>query len=452
MKNVIVTIDNENDLDNLNLPNLQEVSNEDALVSTEAEVINEDSSDADIESISESIEKSEQEEIDEVVGGNKTDENIWSYKEVDDTYNKGISKEEKQAYALYFSRKMGKPVEGGFAKYNIEDTDANRKMLMQKGVLAYDSSTDEYLPMFYYCSGNVHEKLKNLRYYSPQFAEEFSSEILENQVKELLKAVEKVNDKRLFIGGEDDRKRIFIKIDGDFAKTYKVSPTFPLNRKLLDDYYSDLWVAYKNDYNYETDKREKVLKWKYRDSAKGIEPAERSGNRNVIQDWTTNKLSIRDAFLHWYKDFQSYGNASDYNIIYPTGVGFKEVKDFYWDGFKNARNKKKIPSKYIENNIIKDSWFQKLNEIRKVGEEFLALFLDKCLQEKDKIGIETVWNQRYNGYLPYDVNRVPILFRFVKKVGVGEMDIRPEKRRAISYNMLNGSTCLAYGVGMGKTF
>ena len=453
MKNLIVTIDNENDLDNLNLPNIQEVSNEDALVSSETEVINEDSSDGDIKNISESIEKSEQEEIDEVVGGNKSEENIWSYKEVDETYNKGISKEEKQAYALYFSRKMGKPVEGGFSKYNIADTEENRKMLMQKGVLAHDpSDKDDYVPMFYYCSGNVHEKLKNLRYYAPQFAEIFGSDILKNQEEQLLKAVEKVNDKRLFIGGDDDRKRIFIKIDGAFAYSFKVSPTYPLNKKLLTDPWSSLWVGEKSEMNYEKGIREKKLKWKYRESSKGIEPAERSGNRNVIQDWTTNKLSIRNAFLHWYKDFQSYGQASDYNIIYPTGVGFKEVKDFYWDGFKNSTNKKKIPSKYIESNTIKDSWYVKLNEIRKVGEQFLALFLDKALQDKDKIGIETVWNQRYNGYLPYDVDRVPILFRFVKKAGTGEMDIRPEKRRAIGYNMLNGSTCLAYGVGMGKTF
>jgi N12 class adenine-specific DNA methylase len=75
------------------------------------------------------------------------------------------------------------------------------------------------------------------------------------------------------------------------------------------------------------------------------------------------------------------------------------------------------------------------------------------LLPKDRERLELQWNIEFNGNLDLDINKVPIGFQFAKMYN-GEFpnDIRPEKRRSLVFNMMQGSSLLAYGVGLGKTY
>jgi hypothetical protein len=82
-----------------------------------------------------------------------------------------------------------------------------------------------------------------------------------------------------------------------------------------------------------------------------------------------------------------------------------------------------------------------------------AHFLEFGLLPKDRERLELQWNIEFNGNLDLDINKVPIGFQFAKMYN-GEFpnDIRPEKRRSLVFNMMQGSSLLAYGVGLGKTY
>jgi hypothetical protein len=87
-------------------------------------------------------------------------------------------------------------------------------------------------------------------------------------------------------------------------------------------------------------------------------------------------------------------------------------------------------------------------EAKRLFSDFLAFQLDL----NDKVRIESQWNQHYNANYLLDFNRVPIGFTMARRYGGLDMDIRPEKREAIAFAMMQGSGCLNYGVGLGKTW
>jgi len=448
----------------LDIPDYMQVSNDDPLVSTEQEEVTDTKTTLKekqkLKKVGEKSEKQNAEIIKRFGKPFTPSTNIWSYDEVDKTYNgdrfdkdgnlieKAITEFEKQAYVLFLKRFTGKEIKGGFKKYIIEDTKENRLKLMKDGALAFDNTESEeirrFKPTFYYASGNIREKIQALKNDKDFYVNNFGEDIYENQLSTLNEKLEIVNEKKLTLTSKDPKKRIYIKVDGGFAKKIKVSPCIPINTKSYQREEST-WIRLNKDGN---------IEWKVNKTAKGYAPDKRSGRG---AEFGTYKLTLRQAFIFWYKDFSRW-TASDYNIIYPIGISYQDVMDWFVNG--KGQQKKNIPDKYVETDLsgkiiaVKNTWYAKLQEIKDIGNKIFALFLEIGLQEKDIINIVTTWNTKYNSFLNYDVNRVPVLFQFVKNVGGGteQMDIRTEKRRAIGFNMLTGSSCLAYGVGMGKTF
>lgn len=459
----------------LDIPDYMQVSNDDPLVSTEQEEVTDTKATLKekkkLKKVGEKSEKDNAEIIKRFGKPFTPSTNIWSYDEVDETYNgdrydqdgnlieKAITESEKQAYVLYIKRFTDKEIKGGFKKYVIEDTKENRLKLMKEGSLAFDNTENEefrrFKPIFYYASGNIREKIQALKNGKDFYVNYFGEDVYENQLSVLNEKLEIVNEKKLTLTSKDPKKRIYIKVDGGFANKIKVSPCIPINEESY--YYSDRrtspsWIRKENG----------VIEWKVNKTAKGYAPEKRKGrSANAYKgiegaEFGSYKMTLREAFIFWYKDFSRW-TASDYNIIYPIGVNYQNVMDWFVNG--KGQQKKNIPDKYKEESIegavvVKNTWFAKLQEIKDIGNKLFALFLEIGLQEKDIINIVTTWNTKYNSFLNYNVNRVPVLFQFVKNVGGGteQMDIRTEKRRAIGFNMLTGSSCLAYGVGMGKTF
>ena len=86
------------------------------------------------------------------------------------------------------------------------------------------------------------------------------------------------------------------------------------------------------------------------------------------------------------------------------------------------------------------------------GNRLFLLFLAEQLTLNDKVRLETTWNSRYNNYVAPDFSKVPVAFNVAKEFyGEKPFEVKPEKREAVSFIFNEGSGCLAYDVGVGKT-
>lgn len=379
-------------------------------------------------------------------------EGTWTYEEVDETYNKGISVREKQAYALYLHRLKGSALEGGFAKYDMQDNVQNLKMLVREGYMCFDNteakSVRQYKPTFYYASGNIRKKLKKLEEDKDFYVSNFGEEAYSNHYDVLVNALVEVKEKRLDLVNEDKSKRISLHIRSKFVDSIKVSPIIPLDKDKSVMSYSSYMTERKDE-----DGNKKLL-WRIHDG----DSASRGGY--YIDGWhrvsrgepslSDRKIPLKEAFSFWLRELNDYNeDFKKYGVLIERGVSLQEVQDYYIN--RNKRPPSGQPYRDEEGNLTNE-WRLKAKKIKKTGEYLFELFLEKGLTKKDQENISFVWNSEYNGMVNFDYNKVPILFRFVKYDGLDEMDIRPEKRRAIGFNMLTGSSLLAYGVGMGKTF
>ncbi len=450
----------------IDVPDYMQVSSIDPLISNEKEVLNEtNSTPEDVSLINESIKKSKNRN--KVIDKTKkeisnsestTSTNLWSYEEVDETYNgvkydsdnniisEAITFEEKQAYALYLHRLTGKYLEGGFAKYDMQDNMSNIKGLMKLGVLCFDNTEKEdrrkYKPTFYYASGNVQEKNKKLIEDKDFYIQNFGEEIYNNHLNALVDSLEKVRQKRLTLTNTDKSKRIIVNIHSEFSKEFYVKPTIPLDEKDLENQWNT-WIR--------RDSETQEIEWKVKQTISGAyKPYERNGGRN--DSFGTYKLNLIDAFSFWLKGI-SNKRLTDYGIVLGAYVqNVDEIQKYYVEKSKTVIDKKEYVEYFGLDRVIKDAWWEKLQGMRTKGAELFMLFLEKHLQSDDRIRLELLWNQKFNSIISYDYDKVPILFRFAKTIGNELLDIRPEKKRAIAFNMLTGSTLLAYGVGLGKTF
>lgn len=435
----------------LDIPDYMQLSNDNVYVSTEkVEVTATKVTEDETRNIEKSIKKTRKqvvEQKDTKQTDYKGSDNVWDYNEVDETYNKDISTDEKQAYVLYLKRFTDKEIKGGFKKYDIEDTKENRLRLMKSGALCFDNSEKEeikrYKPSFYYASGNIYKKRKALLEDKDFYVTNFGEDVYNIHLEVINTAYEEVKDSKLSLSAKDIGKRLYIKLNSELANTFNINVVSPISDRGMGNWNSVF--SKNNDGDLEWKFNERTTQndyWGWSDRSQGLTR-------------TTEKLSIKNAFIVWLYDLRknSY-DLSEFNYILPSSVTINYVYDFYV--LNKGNIKTAIPKEYIKEEggtaFISDEWFSVLQEIKDFGKMLFSEFLAKYIQEKDRIAIELVWNNDYNGFKNFDVNKVPILFKFVKKIGGSFEKIRPEKRRAIGYSMLTGSSCLAYGVGMGKTF
>jgi len=79
-------------------------------------------------------------------------------------------------------------------------------------------------------------------------------------------------------------------------------------------------------------------------------------------------------------------------------------------------------------------------------------FMNTELSLNQKVTIETSWNAQYNNYLKPDYTKIPVAFNITGRFFDEEpFVVKPEKREAVSFIFNEGSGCLAYDVGVGKS-
>lgn len=85
-------------------------------------------------------------------------------------------------------------------------------------------------------------------------------------------------------------------------------------------------------------------------------------------------------------------------------------------------------------------------------DRLFGVFIDICLTHKDKLRLDIDWNRRFNGYPSLPTNKVPIALPMSRIVRGGTFELRPAQREGVAFMELASSGCVAFDVGVGKTF
>lgn len=402
-------------------------------------------------------------------------EELWSYDDFDNCYNDGISYEDKQAYTFWIENRIGRSQTGFFKRYSLQrsseevlrmkDSDDNMNMdattfkmvvkLMNVGSLFYDFTTKEFCPKYIYTTGNIWRKRYSLD--SGQngeiLKERFGIEAYQQHKFVIEEAFLKVYSQRIRLSGVDQEKTLKIDINSDIAKDIKVNTIIlPSGKKIIESFQVFQNSRGGKDFT----------------KGKSVNPNDRRGSKED----TFKELSLREAFIYWLRKSITTGDANGINLF---GLDWITIYNQYM-----LRNNKGI-------NALDDNEKFKIREMSvRVGKSLFSDFLTRGIDSRTKLLIETMWNEKYNHFpniwdesLCFNVldengekkyyttedgdainmvtGQVPIGFQMSKRYG-GKgspdlIDIRPEKRRALSFNTITGfQSLLAYGVGIGKTW
>ena len=349
---------------------------------------------------------------------------LFSFDEVDEQYNVGISDDVKSAYVYYLQKISNGTLQGGFLKYDLGFNDKAEKELMNKGVLFYDSSEKEisrrYNPIFLWQSGNIYKKKQKLEENKDFYIEKFGEKIYDIHLEKINEVYNLVWNRRLTLNNADVKNRLVLNPTADLSTDIDM---FKIQSFMAGDFLvqsEDVYVSNVNGV----------------ETLKPLKDSSRSGNLTRVYDYT-----LQLAFVLYLKKIGSGDRAKEKGIIYTDGMDYEQIYAYY---LKNSQRPKSIE---------KEDWARIKGYASKNGKRLFAHFLEFGLLPKDRERLELQWNIEFNGNLDLDINKVPIGFEFAKMYN-GEFpnDIRQEKRRSLVFNMIQGSSLLAYGVGLGKTY
>lgn len=327
--------------------------------------------------------------------------NLVTFEEVDALYNTHITDDEKRAFVWYM-RKLGRPMEGGWRKY---DEPAIPKRWVTSGVMCLDG--DDFVPSFLYLSGNVYQKKAALERNEENFVAQYGQAAYEAQFALLDAKVKELYAKRLTLDAPIVADRLRILPVSDFALEFKIG-------------------GLKGE-----EKFKEVLS-KRKDSLNQPDYA-KTGYVSDYKKDEIKEISLTGAFTLWMKN-------NSRRITFRKGTSWLEIYELYLNDKQRGKDDDK------------DQFKKSKSAAREEGIRLFGEFLANELDLNDKVRIETQWNMQYNADVPVDYHRVPIGFRMARTYNGVELDIRPEKRESIAFAMMTGSGCLAYGVGLGKTW
>lgn len=329
---------------------------------------------------------------------------LITFDEIDKTYNKHLSKEQKEVFVWYQNNVLGRPMEGGWANYkNSSAITASTVPLewVEKGLVYY--FINGYLPAFIYLSGNIADRRARL----PEDREKIErlkggKAIYQRQLDALEKVWGDVAKRRKRLDAEKFEDRLIIKPVSQLAKEYKINH---LN--------GDLKFKAQKRRNGEIDFTEKL----------------RSGWKRELDI----AVNLQEAFVLWMSE-----NARNLDI--RRGLNWKKIAELYLMNRKRGKDEKVQEFK------------REKSAAQQEGIRLFSDFLANAITDEDREAIERIWNERYNSEVPVELSQVPIGFTMARFYNGMEMDIRPEKREAIAFSQMQGAGCLAYGVGLGKTW
>ena len=313
----------------------------------------------------------------------------FSFKEILQQYNKGITEDEIKAWVWYKRKING---------YNDETVILNKKngwsnyvvplgqvanytsKWLKEGVICYYKG--DFMPSVLYYAENIYKRQQMLLKEKDVIIKDYGQEQYDRQWQGL----ENVKPPQLTLANPVKGNRLFIKPTAAFANEIQIG-------SLTDG------TSF-TEYNKDTGK------------------------------WEVGKTGLIDGFREWLKKQpkDDFKKSSDWNII-----------QYYIEN--------KTPPRYYE----KEEKLRMKQNAKLEGDAFFVKFLAEAITREDQLIIEQVWNERYNGYVEINYFKIPVAFTSSSTFKNKPLFIRPAQREGIGFISVHGSGCIAYDVGVGKT-
>lgn len=351
---------------------------------------------------------------------------LQTYKDVSTLLNKDISQEELKAY-VWYKQNIGQRLSNEWYElaFNDDDSRTNDQMIndwVNSGILFYSNGELQPKPIF--ASGDIYGKISRLVKGGDNSGQDiqpiiskYGEKVLKNHLEVLNTSFKRVYDKRLVITGNEEGNSLILKPISKFAREFQISSTESMQE----------------------------FKWWAIGASKNPKYGEPDFNitsGSSYKQKTFETLSLTNAFCLWL--------VSNRNKIEVKGnITYADVIYFYIDG-----RTKQAPSSLSEQQAAAFKAQLQRTKSKSMGEgnRLFLKFLKDELTLNQKVTIEQTWNSQFNNYLAPNYNEIPVAFNVTKSFFDEEpFVIKQEKRDAVSFIFNEGSGCLAYDVGVGKT-
>jgi hypothetical protein len=350
---------------------------------------------------------------------------MQDFNQIASQLNKNISQEELKAY-VWYKAEIGHKLSNEWYElaYNDNDSRSIDEMVrdwVMNGVLFYING--QLLPKPLFASGDVYQKMSRLEKAGENsgqdvehIKETYGEEVLLNHLKVLKEAYLKVYNQRLIVtGNETDDSSLILKPISKFAKEFQIS---------------------------RTEKMEELRWWtsgRKSDYAEGEERGTKPDfNKTSGSNWqkkTFPTMSLAHVFSMWLIE-------NRYKIVVKGNITTQDIIYFYLQK-RTKQSKTKEEKAQLARTKAKA-----MTE----GNRLFLVFLKEELSLNQKVQLEQAWNSTYNNYLKPDYNKIPVAFNVTNNFfGEEPFVVKQEKRDAVSFIFNEGSGCLAYDVGVGKT-
>lgn len=350
---------------------------------------------------------------------------IQSYKDIYKSLNPKISDEELRVYVWYkeyIGQRLSKEwYDLAFGEERAINKIGEEQIItwVKNGLLFFYNG--DLLPSPLYLSGNLYEKTtrlvktgENSGQDIDEIVNKYGVQILENQLKRLNEAFQVIYQNRLIITGKVDENALILKPTSKFAKSFMIKRTESMEE----------------------------FKWWYKIKSGIRRPDFDKVDGKYWQQLVFDALSLTDAFCLWLV-------VNRYKLEFRSNITYNDIIYFYIN-----KKSRQAPSYLSE--AKEREWKAALERTKSnAASEGNRLFLEFLSQELDlnqKVQIETNWNAKYNNYLKVDYEKIPVAFNITNSFfGEEPFVVKHEKREAVSFIFNEGSGCLAYDVGVGKS-
>ena len=358
---------------------------------------------------------------------------MWTFDEVDKTYNVGISDSEKTSFLIWWQNKAGKQLKGDFFnKYGVSFPTPKEDIikLIVSGNLFFDNSAnkgDRLQPKAIFESGNIWRKKLFLEQETNKadIIQRFGEEVYINHLKVINEKFNKsVWEQRLKVTGDPEQRLV-------------LTPVSPLA--------TELYVSEIIDPATKDESNRFLIATKIKD---GFLVEDVLNLQGITQDdkfIQKGSLQLQQAFLFWLKKAGEGKSALKYGVQWSSStINTSQLLDRYIKPRNNP---------YGKSPADQEKWNKQKDDAKITGERLFKEFLAVGINQKDQTKIEVIFNQQYNSIIEVDLKKVPIGFTYKKYLdNLYVFTLREFNLRAIKYYLSRGNVGLAYGVGIGKTF
>lgn len=167
-------------------------------------------------------------------------------------------------------------------------------------------------------------------------------------------------------------------------------------------------------------------------------------------------LSAFDPFCKTFKiDRLADGNVFD-TALDIVAAFEKYVDELPSSDFKFGSGRFDVWSLWVQNaenrsKADKVVWASRKRKAAQDGAVTFARFLAEGLTREDQQKLEHLWNAEFNFWTEYDFKRIPLGFAVNRYFKNAPLEIRDVQADGVKFALVNGASCNAYDVGLGKT-